>query len=295
MARAAVKAKQQAAKQAKRGVQPSKAAAPARRRSGRRKHAAGGNPNQQLFFMKLRRRAKYVYVLLAVLFAVTFAFLGVGSGSGGGLDQLFSNLNIFGSHGTSVSKAQGYIKDHPNAAKGYRDLATAYEAKGDTDGSITALQSYTRIKAKDAKAWTELGGLQLTQAGNLSQQYQNAYAARQLAAPSTPFLPGGKLAQAIGQSQIEQAAAQQADTAVTDLQQRTQLAFSNAVSSYSQAAQLQPSNSNTWFQLAQAAQSAGDVKTALKGYKRYLKLNPDSTSASQIKQLIKQLSAAGSG
>jgi len=238
MARAAVKAKQQA----KQKAQPKKAA-PSRRGGGRRKHASGGNPNQQLFFMKLRRRAKFVYVLLAVLFAVTFAFLGVGSGSSG-LDQLFSNLNIFGGGGgNSVSKAQKHIKEHPNAATGYRELATAYESKGDTDASITALQSYTRIKAKDAKAWSELAGLQLTQASSFSQAYQDAYTARQLAAPSTPFLPEGKLGTALGQT----------------------------------------------------AQQAGDLATALKGYRHFLKLNPDSTSAKQIRQLIKSLEAAGSG
>jgi tetratricopeptide (TPR) repeat protein len=286
MARAAVKAKQQA----KQKAQPTKVAP----KRGRRRHASGGNPNQQLFFMRLRRRAKFVYVLLAVLFAVTFAFLGVGSGSSG-LDQLFSNLNIFGGGGNSVSKATNYIKDHPNAAKGYRDLATAYESKGDTEAAITALQSYTRIKEKDPRAWSELGGLQLTQAGGLSQQYQAAYAQRQLVAPSTPFLPTGKLGEALGQNKIEQGAAQQVDAVVSDLQQRTQLAYSNAVSSYDQAAQLQPDNANAWFQLAQAAQTGGDYKTAVKGYKRYLKLNPESTSATQIKQLIKQLSAVGSG
>jgi hypothetical protein len=198
MARAAVKAKQQAQRQAKGGAQPSKPGA-SRRGGGQRKHAAGGNPNQQLFFMKLRRRAKVVYVLLAVLFAITFVFLGVGSGTNG-LDQLFSNLNIFGGGGTSVSKAQNYVKDHPASAKGYRDLATAYEAKSNPDGAITALQAYTRIKTKDAKAWTELGGLQLTQAGKVLQDYQNAYTVQQLAAPSTPFLPGGKLGQALGRA-----------------------------------------------------------------------------------------------
>jgi tetratricopeptide (TPR) repeat protein len=293
MARAAVKAKQQAKQQAKQKAQPKKAA-PARRGGGRRKHASGGNPNQQLFFMKLRRRAKFVYVLLAVLFAVTFAFLGVGSGSSG-LDQLFSNINIFGGGGNSVSKAQKHIKEHPNAAAGYRELATAYESKGDTDGAISALQSYTRIKAKDAKAWSELAGLQVTQASSFAQAYQDAYTARQLAAPSTPFLPGGKLGTALGQSKIEQAAAQQAEASVTDLQQRAQLAYNNAVSSYDQAAKLQPTNANAWILLGQTAQQAGDLATALKGYRRFLKLNPDSTSAKQIKQLIKSLEAAGSG
>src|ERR1700740_745758 len=134
MARAAVKAKQAQ----KKAVQP-----PARR-SGKRRHSGGGNPNQQLFFMRLRRRAKPMYVLLAVLFGVTFAFIGVGTGSNSGLDQLFSGLNIFGSGGTSVSKANKESKTNPG--KGYRDLATAYEAKSDNADAISALQQYTNIK-----------------------------------------------------------------------------------------------------------------------------------------------------
>ena len=102
MARAAVKAKQ--AQNA--SAQPAK---PARRRAEARGHAGGGNPNQQLFFMRLRRKAKPVYVILAVLFAITFAFLGVGSGSKGGLDQLFQGLNIFHHGGNAVAKAQKEI------------------------------------------------------------------------------------------------------------------------------------------------------------------------------------------
>jgi tetratricopeptide (TPR) repeat protein len=287
MARAAVKAKQQAQKKA---AQPAKAG-----RSGRRRHAAGGNPNQQLFFMRLRRKAKFAYVILAVLFGVTFAFLGVGSGTNGGLDQLFSGLNFFSSSGTSVSKAQKEIKDHPNSGKGYRDLATAYEGKGDTVNAISALQQYTVQKPKDAAAWSELGGLQLTEAQNYLAAYQAANGAAQLAAPSTAFLPTGKLGQGIGTNQIEQAASAQANASVQDFQQRTQLAYTGAVSSYQKTATLQPNNSNAWFQLAQTAQTAGDVTTAVKGYKRYLKLNPNSTSAAQIRQLIKQLSPAPAG
>src|SRR6266404_1030383 len=122
MARAAVKAKQAQ----KKAAQPVKAAP---RRQRRRGHAGGGNPNQQLFFMRLRRKAKLAYLVLAVLFAITFAFLGVGSGTNGGLDQLFSGLNIFSGGGNPVSKAQKEIKDHPTAAKGYRDLRRRTKAR----------------------------------------------------------------------------------------------------------------------------------------------------------------------
>ena len=118
------------------------------------------------------------------------------------------------------------------------------------------------------------------------------YEARQLSAPSTPFLPTGKLGTAIGTNQIEQTAASNADAQLQTLQQQVQLGFSNAVSSYQKAATLQPGNSNNWFTLAQTAQQSGDVKTAVKAYKKYLALNPDSTSAAQIKALIKQLSPA---
>jgi len=286
MARGAVKAKQVQ----KRGAQPAKAAP--RRARGRRRHAAGGNPNQQLFFIRLRRQAKPMYVILAVLFALTFAFLGVGSGSGGGLDQLFQGLNPFHHSGTSVSAAQKEVKAHPSNPKGFRDLATAYEAKNDRAGAISALQSYTTLKPKDASAWNELAGQQQAQAQDYLAQYRNAYQIRQAAAPSQLLQPTGKLGTALGTNPLEQAAAQRADTAVNDLSQKTQLAYASVQSSYDQVTKLTPKQSYAWFNLATAAQQAGDNTTAVKGYRRYLKLSPGASTAPQIRQLIKQLSPA---
>lgn len=285
MARAAVKAKQ--AQRAK--AQPAKTGV----RRGRRKHSGGGNPNQQLFFSRLRRRAKVAYVILAVLFAITFAFLGVGSGSSG-LDQLFSGINIFGGGGggTSVSKALSEVKKSPSAPKGFRDLATAYEAKGDTANAISALESYTNLKPKDVKAWNELAGLDITQAQAFTTDYQNAYTAQQLAAPSAAFLPTGKLGTALGTDPIEQAAATQANTATSDVAQKIGLSYNASVLAYQKVVKLQPNNANAEFQLAQAAQQAGQSAVAVTAYKSFLKLNPSSSSAAQIRALIKQLSPA---
>jgi tetratricopeptide (TPR) repeat protein len=283
MARAAVKAKQQA----KAKAQPAKAA---RRTRGRRGHASGGNPNQQLFFSRLRRQAKFMYVLLAVLFAATFAFLGVGSGSSG-LSDLFSGLNIFGSGGgSSISKAQKEVASNP--AKGYRDLATAYEQNGDTVQAIGALQSYTALRKKDANAWAELGGLQLSHAQTFVTQYQDAAAAQAAAAPSQPFLPTGTLATAIGTNPIEQAAAQGASDVTNTFYQSAVAAYQDALTSYKTVAKLRPNDANAQFQLASAAQSAGDYPTAVTALKQYLKLNPATTQRSQIESLIKQLSPA---
>jgi tetratricopeptide (TPR) repeat protein len=284
MARGAVKAKQaQSLKSAKgRKTQP----------HGRKRHASGGNPNQQLFFSRLRRRAKPAYLILAVLFAITFAFLGVGSGSNSGLDQLFSGLNIFGGGGNSVSKALKEVQKHPNDPNGFRDLATAYEAKGDTGNAVSTLQQYTNLKPKDAKVWSELASLQMTQAQDYVSRYQTAYSNQQLAAPSQAFRPSGKLGTALGTDPIEQAAASVANSTTTDLYQRANLAYSGAISSYKALVKLQPANANAQFQLAQAAQTSGDTTTAIAAYKAYLKLNPSSSTAAQIRQLIKQLSPA---
>jgi tetratricopeptide (TPR) repeat protein len=286
MARGAVKAKQaQALKNAKGGRSPGKA-----QPRGRKRHASGGNPNQHLFFTRMRRRAKPAYLILAVLFAVTFAFLGVGSGANSGLDQLFSGLNIFGHGGNSVSKGLKEVQKHPNDPKGYRDLATAYEAKGDTVDAITTLERYTNLRSKDVKAWSELAGLQLSQAQDYVTQYQTAYANQQLAAPSQAFRPTGKLGQAIGTDPIEQASATVANSSATDLYQRANASYSAAITSYKTLVRLQPTNANAEFQLANAAQTAGDRTTAVAAYKAYLKLDPSSSTAAQIRQLIKQLS-----
>jgi tetratricopeptide (TPR) repeat protein len=283
MARAAVKAKQKAKAQA---------APPKARARGRRKHASGGNPNQQLFFIRMRKSAKPVYVGLAVVFAITFAFLGVGSGTNGGLDQLFSNLNIFKKDNASVSAALSNVDKHPNDPAAYRRLATAYQAKGDTTGAIDAYQRLTTIKQKDAQAWGSLAGLQLAQAQQYQQEYAQAYQAQQLAAPSATFKPTGKLGEALGTNPIESAAANEANTATNDLYQKTLLGYQTAVGSYKQLAKLQPGNANAQFQLAQAAQTAGDSTTAVAAYKAYLRINPDTSTAAQIRQLIKQLSPA---
>jgi tetratricopeptide (TPR) repeat protein len=276
MARAAVKAKQQARAKA----QPAKTA----RARGRRRHSGGGNPNQQLFFMRLRRGQKWLYALLALIFAVTFAGVGVGSGSGG-LSQLYSGL--FGGNGDSISKAKDEIKKNP--AKGYRDLATAYEAKSENTQAATALQSYLAIKKKDANVWSELGGLELTQAQTLVTQYQAAQQAAQLADPSAPFLPSGTLAQAVGSNVAYQQASQQASTQTSTLYQQALSALTAGEKDYKQAAKLQPRSATAQEQLATAAENAGDTKTAIAAWTKWEKLSPNSPQLAQVKARVKQL------
>jgi tetratricopeptide (TPR) repeat protein len=279
MARAAVRAKQQA--QAK--AQPAK-----KRARGRRRHAGGGNPNQQLFFVKLRRGQKWLYALLALVFAVTFAGVGVGSG-GGGLSQLYTGL-FGGGGGNSVSKAQDEIKKDP--AKGYRQLATAYETNGQNNQAIGALQSYLAIKKKDANAWSELGGLELANGNQFATAYQSAQQSAQIADPSAPFQPSGTLATAVGTNAAFSQASQQANTAASTFYQQATSAYSTAVTDYQKAATLQPHSPAPLEELASASVSAGNIPVAIKALKTYLRRFPTAVNRLQVKAELKQLTTS---
>jgi tetratricopeptide (TPR) repeat protein len=280
MARAAVKAKQQATAKAQ-------ATARARER-GRRKRSGGGNPNQELFFVRLRRHQKWVYAVLAVVFALSFVFVGVGSGSGGGLSQLYNGL-FGGGGGTSVSKAQDEIKTNPR--KGYRDLVTAYEQQGDNASAIRTLQTYLTLNKLDASSWGELGGLQLSEGSKFATQYQNAQQAAQQADPSASFLPGGTLGSAIGSNPTYQAASQRAAARTSTLYTNATTAFAGAVTAYQKVTQIKPHSATAWEELATAAENGGNAKVAVHALRQYLKVYPASPLRSQIKSQIKQLAA----
>jgi tetratricopeptide (TPR) repeat protein len=273
MARAAVKAKQQAK------AQPAKPRA-------RRRHSGGGNPNQDLFFVRLRRHQKWVYAVLAVVFGLSFVLVGVGSGNGGGLTQLYNNL-FGGSGGSSVSKAQDLIKTNP--VKGYRDLATAYEQQGHPALAIAALQNYLAIQKTDAPSWGELGGLQLSQGTTYATQYQAAQQAAQQADPSAPFLPGGQLGAAVGVNPTYQGASQTASARTSILYQKATAAFTSAVASYQRASKLHPRNTTYLQELATAAQNAGNPKVELAALRKYLQVYPNAPLKKQIEKQIASL------
>jgi tetratricopeptide (TPR) repeat protein len=279
MARAAVKAKQQARAKAQ----------PKARPRGRRRHAGGGNPNQQLFFVRLRRRQKWLFVLLAAVFAVGFVGLGVGSGNGGGLQDLYNGI-FGGSGGSSVSKAKDEIAKNP--VKGYRDLATAYEQQGKPNQAIRALNSYLATRTKDAVAWGEVGGLELSAGGNYATEYQAAQQVAQSADPSAPFLPGGTLGTAVGENPTYSGASQKASARTSALYQKAVGAFGLAVTDYQKASKLKPRNATYLQQLATAAENSGNSKVAVHALKRYLKLYPNAPVKKQIKAQIKALSTS---
>jgi hypothetical protein len=278
MARAAVRAKQAQAAQAQAAAKPSRK---------QRKHAAGGNPNQDLFFSRLRRKQKWVFAALAIVFAISFVALGVGSGNGSGLQGLYNSL--LGTGTDAVGQAKGEIKSNPK--KGYQDLANAYVAKSDLTDAVSALTSYLALKPKDSSLWAQLGGYQKQIGDTAAQQYQQILQSSQLQAPGSIFQPTGALAGKLGSNPIDDYYTQQTQAQTQPLLQKAIGAYKGSLTAFQKAAKYATGTTRADMLLlvAQAAQLAGNTTASLAALQRYVKLAPNSANIQQIEAQCKQL------
>jgi tetratricopeptide (TPR) repeat protein len=248
-----------------------------------------------MFFPRLRKQAKWIFAVLALLFAFSFAFLGVGSGSSGIGDLLRGNFSLFGhggGGGSGVKKAQKEISANPKQPKGYRDLATAYEGKKQGDQAIAPLETYTQLRPKDQDALRELGGLYLDQAQTALNAAAEAQLSNPVTATGTDFVPTGKLATALGTDPIATAVSTKINATVQENQTKAQSAETNAIGAYKRVTVAAPNDPRSYFDLGDTAQRIGDYKTAISAYTKMIKLEPDSSDVPAIKQRIKQLQKA---
>ncbi len=254
-----------------------------------------------MFFPKLRNHAKWVFVLLAILFAGGFVLFGVGSGSNG-IGNVFQDLlNIGqGSGGPSISKLEQQTAKEPRNAKAWRELATAYETDQRTDDAVRALERLTALRPKDTVALQELAGQYQRQLQNLSTEASSIQAATPAVdgsgfrpPPTTPF---GKLYTDPGglQDPLASALSAQSSAAIGELQVRASSIQANLLATDKRVVALDPTDPTTQFQLAQVAEGTGDRKTAVAAYERFLKLSPDDPLAAQVKQRLKQLTPPAS-
>jgi len=266
---------------------------PARRHDPGRKHKDSGGQRYEdtLFFNRLRTHAKWVFVLLIVVFAGSFVFLGVGS-SGLGLGDLFNGITGSGSSGPSVGKSLDATAKNPKDAQAWKNLATAYEGKADYASAASAWQQYTRLRPKDADA-VQLYANDLTQQLQAQgTEAQNLQLAAQQYQPSTFGPPStSPLGRALGNlsDPIGQAAGTSATTAYQNALVALQQTSTQLVSAYKRLAKLQPAEPSVRLQLAQIAENVGDYASAIAAYKQFIKLAPDDASVPQAKAKIKTL------
>ena len=257
--------------------------------SRRAKRSTAPSIEDTMFFPRLRRHARWMFVFLAVALGGGFVLFGVGAG-GTGVGDLFR-----GNGGTSgvpsVSNAQKKTEQNPKDVEAWRELSTALQTDGQTDKAIDAQKQVVVLAPKDADALRELAGLYLAQSTAKQRtaqilQIQAAYAG---AGQNFP----GALVSATGQSLVDDKISAtinaQSSTAIQKLVAEARNASSNAVGAYKKIVVLQPGDPNVQLEFAQAAQQAGDVAAAVGAYEAFLKLAPDDPNAPIVKQQLKQL------
>src|ERR1051326_4637756 len=250
-----------------------------------------------MFFPKLRAHAKWVFVMLAVVFMFSFVLLGVGSGSSGIGDLLQGNFgSLFGSNSGSSAQAkkdQKRIDKNPKDYAAYKDLAAAQASDGKLDDAIATLQKLKSLRPKDVDGLTQLAGLYLrkadiarNQAIAVQDQTQNVVSPSTFAPAATS--PLGKAYQGFN-APVSSAIQTQASTKLNDAYSKLTTASSQAVVAYQAVAAVSPNDPSVQFALAQTAEQAQDTPTAIKAYKRFLKLAPEDPTAPAIRQRLKQL------
>jgi tetratricopeptide (TPR) repeat protein len=252
-----------------------------------------------MFFPRLRRQAKWMFVFLAVVFGLGYVIFNVGGTiPGTGLGDVLQNLGQSTS-GPSVGGAEDKIKDNPNDPTGYRELATALQRDGRSDEAVAPLTRYLQFRPKDRAALSLLAGIYLQQAREAQDRAQLAQFQLQQVTGGDLFVPGqsSKFGQQFGTGQVSQIEADRLNQAISQGYSEAQQAYQNATRTYKGLIAAIPDREEAdqpsiFLQLGFAAQSGGDLKEALAAYKRFLVVAPDSPNAVGVRQQIQQLEAA---
>jgi tetratricopeptide (TPR) repeat protein len=239
-----------------------------------------------MFFPKLRRQAKWVFIFLALSFAVGFVVFGVGSGTGGtGIGDLLQGGGG-GSSGPSVSDAQGKIKKGDLVA--YKELADAYRQDGKLDQAISAGEQYLKVRPNDYEYMRTVAG---DYEGQASQQRDQATVIQDEVTSSTggtTFAPPGNslLGRALQPGKIDTELQTAANQKLTQLYAGLQGSYASASQIYQRLAAHTPNDVLLQLLLANAALQSRNNPVALKAYRKVIKLSPDSAEAAQARQEI---------
>jgi tetratricopeptide (TPR) repeat protein len=252
-----------------------------------------------MFFPRLRRQAKWMFVFLAVVFGLGYVIFNVGGTiPGTGLGDVLQNLGQ-GSSAPSVGDAEDKIKDEPSNPQGYWELANALQREQRTDEAVAPLTRYLQFRPKDQRALNMLAGIYLTQARNAQDRAQLAQFQLQEVTGGDLFIPGqsSQFGQRFGTGQVSQIEADRLNQIVSQGYSEAQTAYQNATRTYKNLIAAIPDRQeadqpSVFLQLGFAAQSGGDLKEALAAYKRYLVVAPDSPNAAGVRQQIQQLETA---
>ncbi|MBA3377078.1 MAG: tetratricopeptide repeat protein [Actinobacteria bacterium] len=175
-------------------------------------------------------------------------------------------------------------------------ISTAHQAEGNTDDAIEALENFVALKPKNAAALVDLASLYLVKVEEAQQRAQVASARAAYLAPGATIASNTQFGgRALEPDSISGAVDNQLSGIVQAELGVAQQAASQAVDAYKRRAATEPRNALYQLELAQTAESAGDIATAVAAYEKFLDLEPDDPNAVDVKRRLKQLRAQPTG
>jgi tetratricopeptide (TPR) repeat protein len=242
-----------------------------------------------MLFEKIRRTQKPVFIMLGVVFALSFTLLGVGSGVGG---LSLGNLLNQGSSGGSgsVSDLLGKVHTNPKDAASWLALARAYEANNQTDPSLGAYQQFLALRPKNGSVLSEAATLYETRAQTLAQQasYYQSLASQYQAATSALPDSASKMISALTTPVVTDAQ-QPLQTKANAYQNQAVGDVTQAIGLWKRDAAINPTDSTIQRAIYRDALATRDYATAYKAVEQVLKLEPSAPDKAQLVKLAKEL------
>ena len=129
-----------------------------RKTSRSRARRSSSSVEDLMFFPKLRRKAKWVFLFLAIAFGLGFVAFGVGTGVGGtSIGDVLRDIFSSSSGGQDLDSLKEDAARNPKDPSAQIGYANALQAAGQTATAVAVLQKYTTANPKDADAFLRIG------------------------------------------------------------------------------------------------------------------------------------------
>jgi tetratricopeptide (TPR) repeat protein len=233
-----------------------------------------------------------VFAFLAVVFAGSFVFLGVGSGGSALTDFLNGNIHLFGSGGgPSVESVQKKVAKDPTSPKLRLQLAQLLAKDNRYDESIVQYDKYLTMKPRNETAMQELANVYAGKVQALKSAVQSPpspplAALTNVKAISSDTVLGTAL-DAIAPPALNITSLQQGESAL--LQKDLANEIKKHVGVYQRIAALRPDDSSAFLAAADAAGKDGDTALQIAMYQKFLAKYPKDPLGPDIKRNITKL------
>lgn len=244
-----------------------------------------------MFFPRLRQRAKWVFLLLALAFGGGFLMFGIGAG-GSGIGDYFADLlnRPIATGGPGLEDAREAVAENPDDAEALLDLARAAQREGEIDESIDAYERALILNPVDESSLRTLSALygqkvaEAQQRAAVAQNQADEYSLPRTFAPDdSPF------AQELATNRISETLSSQAEARAAIANEQASRYLDRQIGILATLTEIVDDEPLLFLQYAQSAETAQDYVTAIAAYRQFLDLAPNNPNAPQIEERIELL------